>query len=137
MLWLFRKLFERLVAKLMLVAAAKLDSEMEIELGYCRAEMLRVAYELEENSGGQNEMIAKTLRRNAERLGQDGKGPASEVVELIEGLRKENLHERTVGDRPLALGAPQSGALPSPAPKKRGRPRKNPEVTSGSESAES
>lgn len=133
MLWLFRKLFDRLATKLMLVAAAKVDSEMEMELGFCRAEMLRVADELEQSANGRNEAIAETLRRRAERLGYDGKGPASEVVDLVQELREENLQEAGRGIERHAIGSSAGKALPSPAPKKRGRPRKNPEIPSGND----
>jgi hypothetical protein len=128
MLWLFRKLLDRLATKLMLVAAAKVDSEMEIELGYCRAEMLRAADDLESDSGARGEEIADGLRRRAERLGQDTKGPASEAVELVELLREEDLHEQAEPKQQTLISeGPRQGALPSPAGKKRGRPRKNPD----------
>lgn len=130
MLWLFQKLFDRLVTKLMLVASAKIESEIEMEAAYMRAEMVRIAEKLEGISKERNGSIAETLRRRADRLGLDGKGPACEVIELVEGLREENLQESVKEEDGRETARP---ALPSPAKKKRGRPRKNPEAGSSSE----
>ena len=63
MLWLFRKVFERIQAKLLLTAAAKVDAEMDIELSYCRAELLRVAEELGRDAGSRSEIVVDSLRR--------------------------------------------------------------------------
>lgn len=136
MLWLFRKVFERIQAKLLLTAAAKVDAEMDIELGYCRAELLRVAAELGRDAGSRSEIVVDSLRRRAERLGEDSKGPASDVVELVELLRDEHLSEDSQEPEARKITGPAAqGALPSPAEKKRGRPRKYPETAPGNEEA--
>jgi hypothetical protein len=52
-------------------------------------------------------------------------------------LRSENLDEEVrPGNRTMIGQQKPQAALPSPAGKKRGRPRKNPEVATGSEEAE-
>ena len=50
MQWLFRRFFDRLTARLVVLVSARLDGQMDIELSECRAEMLRAADEYERDS---------------------------------------------------------------------------------------
>jgi len=105
---------------------------MAMELGESRAAILRRAHELEQEHVPGLEQVAADLRAQATRMG-GSEAPASDAARIAEMLRLEDL--RDAGERPLtALQQPcdiapgPMLALPSPAARKRGRPRKSPEI---------
>jgi hypothetical protein len=123
MLWFFRRVLDRLVARVMGVIATEIESHAQIELSDTRAALLRRAKELEQENVPGMEHVAAELRSRAELLGA-APGPGSEVAGYVEALHGEDLRN------PEALRLPKAGndsgvlAIESTNGAKRGRPRR-------------
>ena len=124
MQWLFRRFFDRLTARLVVLVSARLDGQMDIELSECRAEMLRAADEYERDSFTGSKDVAARLRERAERLGEERTGPGETIAVLVGYLRTEDLRTETQTGEADALRSLTAERLPSP-PEKRGRPPKS------------
>jgi hypothetical protein len=130
MLWLFRKILDRLLAKSAVHVASELEARMDLEVSEMRANLLRKAHEFEQEKIPGLEQVAAGLRARAARVAGENEVPADDVVAIVAILRDENLRE----DRPASSSdvchnadSPRRllSALPAPDVKKRGRPRKS------------
>jgi hypothetical protein len=138
MLWLFRKLIDRLLGKAALVVGSTMESEMEMELSAARAELLRRARKLEQEDVPGFAEIAAELRAVAGRLGKAVSIPCADAVATISALAAEDLRTPEallLSGEAAPSGAPatEPGLLPSPASRKRGRPKKDRSLASETE----
>lgn len=130
MQWIFQRIIERLVLKLISMMGSEWDARVELHLSETRAELLRRAKQFESEETLGLDEVAASLRAQAEALGKKGEAPSDDVVRVAISLKDENLRE------PDSLKAPDAvpeetkevsgGLLPAPEKKKRGRPRKHP-----------
>jgi len=132
MRWFFQRILDRLFLKSTIQVASELEAQMAMEFSESRAAILRRAHELEQERVPGMEQVAAELRAQAAKMG-GSETPASDAARIADLLRPENL--RDAGERPLTAWqqpcdiAPGSMlALPSPTARKRGRPRKPPEI---------
>lgn len=134
MRWIFRRIIDRLLVRSTVQVASQVEAEMNLELGEARAMLLRRVHELEQENLPGLEQVAATLRLQAARMGGDDEIPGGDAARIASVLRRENLNEE---EPPIVLPPPaeMSGAKPLalPAPKKRGRPRKDPETPAAAE----
>jgi hypothetical protein len=131
MLWLFRKILDRLLVKSAVHVASELEAQIDLEVSETRATLLRKAHAFEQENIPGLEQVAASLRTRAARVAGESEVPAKDVVAIVALLRDENLrdelpaslsHHGDVADAPCAF----LSALPAPEAKKRGRPRKSP-----------
>jgi len=132
MRWFLQRILARLFLKSTIHVASELEAQMAMELGESRAALLRRAHELEQERVPGLEEVATGLRAQAAKMG-GSETPASDAARIADLLRVADL--RAVGQQPGTLGhergdiAPEAArALPSPATKNRGRPRKSVEI---------
>lgn len=129
MRWIFRKIIDRLLVRSTVQVASQVEAEMNLELGEARAMLLRRAHELEQENLPGMEQVAASLRLQAARMGAEDEIAGGDAVRIAAVLRRENLSEE---EPRIVLPAPgevtQTSVLALPAPKKRGRPRKRPDV---------
>lgn len=135
---IFRQITDRIVVKVLLLAGARVDAEVEMELSDARAELLAHADELERSGVEGCDELASRLRSRATSLGMEKGGPAAEAVEVKLLLADEDL--RATERRP---GLPQANsentnliASGEPRQKRRGRPRKNSAESPAAEESE-
>lgn len=133
MLWLFRRILDRLLVKSAVHAASDLEAQMELAASETQASLLRRAYELEqENVPGLDQVAAGLRARAASMAGENGV-PGGDISGIVSILRAEDLREEVERTRP-AIGSEAvpvrraAPAAPRQAAKKRGRPRKMPAV---------
>lgn len=150
MLWLFRKIVDRLLVKSVVIIGSELESQMEIEISEARAALLRRASELEQEVIPGFKEIAADLRARVVRLGDHAEVPCTGVLQVVKALEHENLRDAQVlqyeieeedeeteanGQTRELLPSPTAGATHSAratgaagttaAARKRGRPRKD------------
>jgi len=118
MLWLFRRVLDRLVVRVVGVVATQIESHAQMELSETRAELLRRAKELEHEDTPGVDLVAAELRSRAERIGVSA-GPESEVTELAAELHGEDL--RTGESLRLASERQKPRRIKTSNGRKRGR----------------
>ena len=133
MLWLFRRILDRLLVKSAVHVASDLEARMDLEMCETQAILLRRAHELEQENIPGLEQIAAGLRARAASLGGDDEVPAKDISAIVAVLRAEDLREEAQPSRAAIGGDVPPAKHPRPAPpareaKKRGRPRKTPPV---------
>ena len=137
MRWIFRRIIDRLLVRSTVQVASEVEAEMNLELSEARAMLLRRAHELEQENLPGLEQVAATLRLQAARMGGEDDLPGGDAPRIAAMLRRENLGENEPPIvLPLASETSGKEQLALPAPKKRGRPRKNVESSAESEEEE-
>ena len=122
MLWLFRRVLDRLVVRVVGVVASQIESHAQMELSETKAELLRRAKELEcEDTPGMEDLAAE-LRLRAEGIAESA-GPGTDVTRLAVELHDVDL--RDVESLKLPASADKPRAIESSNGRKRGRPRKD------------
>jgi len=121
MIWLFRRILDRLVVRVLGVVATQVESHAQMELSETRAELLRRAKEFDHEDTPGMDLVAAELRGRAERIGSSA-GPGSEVLQLASELHGEDLRNAEslrlpVTDKPQAIESSNG--------RKRGRPRRD------------
>jgi hypothetical protein len=141
MLWLFRKILDRLLARSVLQVASELEAEIQLELTDVRAELLRKADDFEREQIVGFEELAAGLRARAAKMADENETPGSDVLAVVALLRQEDLREPLQTNS--AKGSPAGDSHRSLLPaitrgdgKNRGRPRKDEVVGSARKGGE-
>jgi hypothetical protein len=133
MLWFFRKVLDRLVARVVGLVAAQIESHAQMEMSEMRAELLRRARELDREETPGMEDVAAELRSRAARIGQSA-GPGSEVVALVAEYDAEDLRTTgKLGHASHSIADERPRSIESENGRKRGRPRKGAVSDAGAE----
>ena len=133
MLWFFRRVLDRLVARIVGVVATQIESHAQMELSETRASLLRRAKELDHEDTPGMDLIAAELRSRAECIGTSV-GPGSEITHLVAELQGEDLRNADSLRLPPAAGSEDKPlAIESANGRKRGRPRRDAVSNSASE----
>jgi hypothetical protein len=128
MLWLFRKILDRLLVRSVLHVATELESQLQLERIDRQADFLRKAHQLEQENIAGLDAVAADLRASAAKMAGD-EAPGENVVAVVALLRQEDLRtdgEATAAEKGPALNVSR-GLLPTQptaVTKRRGRPRK-------------
>lgn len=140
MQWLFRRIIERILLKLMSLVGSQWEAMADMHFSDARAEMLRKASRLEAEDVPGLESVAADLRARAEQLGQRKDAPAGDVLLVATNLKDEDLSNPeslaiTHDEKTSRVAAVRPAPTTSAAKKGRGRPRKQPpsEETDGGE----
>jgi hypothetical protein len=141
MLWLFRKILDRLLARSVLQVASELEAEIQLELTDVRAELLRKAHDFEQERIVGFDELAAGLRARAAKMAGENETPGSDVLAVVALLREEDLREPLQASSAKSSPAGDSHRSLLPAisrgdGKKRGRPRKDEVVGSARKGGE-
>ena len=131
MQWLFRRIIERILLKLMSLVGFQWEAMADMHFSEARAEMLRKASRLEAEDVPGLESVAAELRMRAEQLGQRKDAPAGDVLLVASDLKDEDLSNPDLpgiahDEKSSSAAATRPTPSASASKKKRGRPRKNP-----------
>lgn len=127
MFWIVRRIMDRLLVKITVVVASKLESHADLELEETRADFLRRAAELEKEDVAGMEEVVTRLRSQAAAIGRDGKTPGDGTLEVAKRLASDNLREEPsepAFDAPSEVGLLEQDTTGDSRGKKRGRPKK-------------
>ena len=131
MIWLFRRIVDRLLAQLMMLLSAKMGLASASELAESEADLLRQANDLEKEDVPGLKELAGRLRMRAEKLAQEDKVPSCDQQAVVIRLAEEdwrNPDAITMDSKKDKSSPLNGGGLISASPaKRRGRPRKGAE----------
>lgn len=105
MLWVFRKIADRLTVQLAMLLAARMESHAALLWSESREELLRRAATLEGETLPGGKELASELRQRAAKMNQANYLAGAEAAEVVAGLREESFAEEIVTAKvTMALG---------------------------------